>query len=249
MSYILNEDGTVTRNGQSSNIPSSSSGGSNDNMNWIAIIAAVVGLLLIVFFLLNGTQILQTTQEKGKPITETTNSRSFVPKEITADNRNGDETVVETDAHNLQENGKDDDNSLEDNSSSQKSLNDIRFSNFKSKDWYDNDYIRALRYYLSRYCAKEISNPNLDPYREIIPGDFVLYKIEPFILGRAFIQFVFFQKPEILFTSWVYSVVDERKHMVVSYEVRDVKVEDEDTGLSKDEILQIMSEHPELKFW
>lgn len=249
MSYILNEDGTVTRNGQSSNIPSSSSGGSNDNMNWITIIAAVVGVLLIVFFLLNGTQIFQTTQEKEKPITETTNSRSFVPKEITADNRIGDETVVETEAQDLQENEKDDDNSFEDNSLNQKSLNDIRFSNFTSKDWYDNDYIRALRYYLSRYCAKEISNSNLDPYRQIIPGDFVLYNIEPFIAGGAFIQFVFIKRPEKLFTSWVYSEVDEKRQVVLNYEVRDVRVEDEDTGLSKDDILRIMSEHPELKFW
>ena len=125
----------------------------------------------------------------------------------------------------------------------------IRFSNFKSKDWYDNEYIRTLRYYLSRYCAREISNPNLDPYRQIIRGDFVLYKIEPFILGGAFIQFVFFKEPEKLFTSWVYSEVDEERQVVLSYEVRDVRVEDEDTGLSQDEILRIMSEHPELKYW
>lgn len=249
MSYILNEDGTVTRNGQSSKIPSSPPGGSNDNMNWIIIIAAVVGILLIVLFLQNGTQILQTTQEKEEPISETTDYRSFVPKEETVDNRIDDVAMVEAESYNMQENEIADDNSFENKSSSQKSLNDIRFSNFRSKDWYDNEYIRALRYYLSRYCAKELSNPNLDPYRQIIPGDFVLYKIEPFILGGAFIQFVFFKKPEKLFTSWVYSEVDEERQVVLSYEVRDVRAENEDTGLSQDDILRIMSEHPELKFW
>ena len=60
---------------------------------------------------------------------------------------------------------------------------------------------------------------------------------------------MFFKEPEKLFTSWVYSEVDEERQVVLSYEVRDVRVEDEDTGLSQDEILRIMSEHPELKFW
>lgn len=242
MSYIINEDGSVTRNGNSQKGSSPSSGGPDDNMGWIIIIAVIVGIILFVVFLQNGSQILQTTQEK--PISEATNNRPFVPKEKAADNN----AIVE-EAQNIQEDEITDDNSFENNSSGQKSLNDIRFSNFKSKDWYDNEYIRTLRYYLSRYCAREISNPNLDPYRQIIPGDFVLYKIEPFILGGAFIQFVFFKEPEKLFTSWVYSEVDEERQVVLSYEVRDVRVEDEDTGLSQDEILRIMSEHPELKFW
>ena len=60
---------------------------------------------------------------------------------------------------------------------------------------------------------------------------------------------MFFKKPEKLFTSWVYSEVDEERQVVLSYEVRDVRAENEDTGLSQDDILRIMSEHPELKFW
>ena len=179
MSYIINEDGSVTRNGNSQKGSSPSSGGPDDNMGWIIIIAVIVGIILFVVFLQNGSQILQTTQEREEPISEATNNKPFVPKEKAADNN----AIVEAEAQNIQENEITDDNSFENNSSGQKSLNDIRFSNFKSKDWYDNEYIRTLRYYLSRYCAREISNPNLDPYRQIIPGDFVLYKIEPFILG------------------------------------------------------------------
>lgn len=164
-------------------------------------------------------------------------------------------SVVDSDAlakveiHDLQKEERTAEKSSEVNHPNQESLNDIRFSHFKSEDWYDNEYIRAVRNFLNNYYDGVISDQDLDPYRQIISGYFVLNNIEPCILGGAYIQFVFFEKPELLFSSWVYSDVDEEKEVVLGYEVRGVKVEDEETGFSKDDIMRIMSEHPEIKFW
>ena len=58
-----------------------------------------------------------------------------------------------------------------------KSLNDIRFNGWEDSDWLDNEYIRTLRKYLDDYNKGIVSNPDLDPYKELIKGQFVIYDI------------------------------------------------------------------------
>lgn len=58
-----------------------------------------------------------------------------------------------------------------------KSLNDIRFDGWERNDWLDNEYIRTLRKYLDDYNKGIVSNPNLDPYKEQIKGQFVINDI------------------------------------------------------------------------
>ena len=72
--------------------------------------------------------------------------------------------------------------------SSGKTLNDIRFKDWDRSDWLDNEYIRTLRKYLDDYNKGTVSNPNLDPYKEHIKGQFVIYDITPYILGGAYIE-------------------------------------------------------------
>ncbi|MDY3266441.1 MAG: hypothetical protein SOX26_02730 [Phocaeicola sp.] len=63
-----------------------------------------------------------------------------------------------------------------------KSLNDIRFDGWEESDWLDNEYIRILRKYLDDYNKGIVSNTNLDPYKEQIKGQFVIYDINPYLL-------------------------------------------------------------------
>ena len=69
----------------------------------------------------------------------------------------------------------------------QKSSNEIRFDGWGRNDWLDNEYIRTLRKYLDDYNVGKVSNSDLDPYKEQIKGQFVVYNIEPYLLGGVFI--------------------------------------------------------------
>ena len=129
------------------------------------------------------------------------------------------------------------------------SLNDIRFSDFTAEDWLDNEYIRALRTYLDQYNAGKVENENLEPYKDKIKGKFVIGNTEPFLGGGMFIRIVFLDMPDRFFAAWVYSFVDEDAKKVTGYEVRSVSIQEERTGFIKEEILEIVKEHPELKFW
>lgn len=128
-------------------------------------------------------------------------------------------------------------------------LNDIRFENFKDEDWIDNEYIRALRRYLDGVCEGKVENEELEPYRELLKGKFVIYLSEPAMLGGLFLQIVFMDKPDIIFSSWVYSGVDEKREVVVDYQVRSVHVNKESSNMTKEELLQLLKEHPEHKLW
>ena len=66
-----------------------------------------------------------------------------------------------------------------------KTLNDIRFAGWKYEDWLDNEYIRELRLYINDYLSGEIENAELDEYRENIKGKFAIVNIVPFIMGGA----------------------------------------------------------------
>ena len=47
-------------------------------------------------------------------------------------------------------------------------LNDIRFAGWTSKEWADNDYIRAVRKFIDAYNNGEIEYPYLDEHKEYI---------------------------------------------------------------------------------
>lgn len=134
-------------------------------------------------------------------------------------------------------------------SAPQKTLNDIRFEGWEKKDWLDNEYIKELRKYLDAYNNGEVKNSDLDPYKEDVKGKFIIGGTEPFLVGGLIIQIIFFDKPGKIFDAWVYSDVDKEKEIVTGYEVREMRLETENSGITKDVILQITDEHPELKFW
>ena len=72
---------------------------------------------------------------------------------------------------------------------------------------------------------------------------------EPFLLGGLFIQFVFVDNPQDIFSSWVYSDVDEETKAVTGYSVHAVKMEDMKSGFSKEDILKIVNEDENMKLW
>lgn len=138
----------------------------------------------------------------------------------------------------------------ENDSINEKSLNDIRFSNFKDKDWIDNDYIRALREHIDAYKRGKVKDDELDKYKDDIQGKFVIGHTEPFLLGGLFIEFIFVDKPEKIFSVWVYSEVDEQKKSITGYSVRSIQLEEQSSGFtSKQQILQTLKDHPEYKMW
>lgn len=129
------------------------------------------------------------------------------------------------------------------------SLNDIRFANFSDEDWLDNDYIRSLRLYLDEVVAGEVEDENLSSYLHIIKGKFVILNIEPALMGGTFINIAFVDHPQDVFTAWVYSDVDRETKNIGPYETRMVRHEEEPQDLTKEQIMQIVEEHPELKLW
>lgn len=133
--------------------------------------------------------------------------------------------------------------------SSGKTLNNIRFKNWNRSDWLDNEYIRTLRKYLDDYNSGKVCNANLDPYKEHIKGQFVVYDINPYLLGGAFIRITFLDMPNRVFSSWIYSEVNEDKEIVESYEFRSISIEEETTDMTKEDILQAIKKMDGLKLW
>ena len=129
------------------------------------------------------------------------------------------------------------------------SLNEIRFANFKDEDWLDNDYIRTLRKYIDDFNNRKIKDEDLEPHRNLLKGKFVIGNIEPFMLGGMFIQITFIDYPENVFSAWVYSDVDAEKKKVTGYAVKHVRLEEEKIEFTREQILQEMEIHPELKLW
>lgn len=138
---------------------------------------------------------------------------------------------------------------IADTISTRKTLNEIRFDGWERSEWLDNEYIRTLRKYLDDYNNGIVSNPALDPYKEQIKGQFVIYDINPYLLGGALIRITFLDMPDRVFSSWIYSNVDEKKEIVESYEFRSISIEEETTGMTKEDILQAIKEMEGLKLW
>lgn len=131
-----------------------------------------------------------------------------------------------------------------------RSLNDIRFKNWTDKDWYDNDYFRELRKYLDACYQGEIVDKNLEPYKSALRGQFAILNASPYISGGMFVSIVFLEVPNKIFDVGIYSDVDEDTETIVDYHVRGViPREDEESGLTKNDILTIIKEHPENKLW
>ena len=128
-------------------------------------------------------------------------------------------------------------------------LNAIRFNHFTDDDWNDNEYIRCLRQYITDYNEGKIEDEELDAYKDKIRGKFVVFNIGPYIGGGAFIQIVFLDNPDDIFSCWVYSTVDEATETVVSYSVHSIRLNDEKSELTREEIQEIINEHPENKVW
>jgi len=128
-------------------------------------------------------------------------------------------------------------------------LNDIRFEGWTMKEWVDNEYIREVRRYIDAYNNGEISNPDLDEYKDYIQGKFVLADIQPFILGGVEIYIIFFDNPEKTFSAVVYSTVNEDTRTFTNYSCYGLKNEDIDLGFSQEDILQFLKERPDQRLW
>ena len=138
---------------------------------------------------------------------------------------------------------------VEDTIGTRKTLNDIRFNGWERSDWLDNEYIRTLRKYLDDYNNGKISNSNLDPYKEQIKGQFVVYDINSYLLGGVLIRITFLDMPDRVFSSWIYSNVAQQKETVESYKYRPSSIEKEKTDMAKEDILQAIKEMDGLKLW
>lgn len=130
-----------------------------------------------------------------------------------------------------------------------KSLNDIRFAGWTEKEWLDNEYIRTLRQYLDDYSQGKIENEELEPYRHLTKGEFVVGQIEPFILGGVFMYIMFVDDPEKVFTVCVYSEVNSETEEIGKHEVRYIEYQSEVPGIPKELLQQMIQEHPEMKVW
>lgn len=129
------------------------------------------------------------------------------------------------------------------------SLNDIRFSGWTEEDWCDNDYIKALRVYLDEFQAGRIEDEELAPYKDKINCQFVVGYIGQFLGGGAFIDIIFLDLPNRVFSSWVYSYVDEETNVITGYEVRSVTINEELIENIREEILNVVKENPKFKLW
>ena len=129
------------------------------------------------------------------------------------------------------------------------SLNDIRFSGWTEEDWCDNDYIKALRAYLDEFQAGRIEDEELAPYKDKINCQFVVGYIGQFLGGGAFIDIIFLDLPNRVFSSWVYRYVDEETNVITGYEVRSVTINEELIENTREEILNVVKENPKFKLW
>lgn len=200
-------------------------------MKWMKLLPIVAVVLCCIYIFVQSKAI--DVNASDDPVRTETESDLLASSSDTEDN------VVE-----LEEQAGDDSVSV------QGSLNDIRFANFKTnKDWLDNEYIRTLRRYLDDYTAGKVENAELEPYKKGLKSKFVIYDTEPFIAGGLLVRVIFLDMPDKVFAGTVYSFVDEDTKTVTGYEFRGLYLETEESGLTKEEILQGVRETPDLKLW
>lgn len=129
------------------------------------------------------------------------------------------------------------------------SLNDIRFKDWDEAKWLDNEYIETLQQYVDGVANGKITVEDLAGYKDIFKSKFIIANIEPSLLGGTFIQIIFLDAPNDMFSAWVYSTLDDNYEKVTGYEVRSLSLEADDLPFTKAELLQTVKEHPELKLW
>lgn len=132
-------------------------------------------------------------------------------------------------------------------------LNSYRFDWWDDEDWGDNNYIRAVRLYIDAYRIGAVADENLDNC--LTNGDFVLYGIEPFITGGAYVSVVFVDSPEDVVAMWIYSFVDFKDDdgkipdCISGYDVRSVEVKKFATNFTKQYIEKLLIEQPQIRRW
>jgi len=129
------------------------------------------------------------------------------------------------------------------------SLNEIRFNGWSDEDWYDNDYLRELRLYLNKVYSGQLSDENLNPYISLLKSKFTIYKAEPFLLGGLYAQIIFIDNPKQVFEAHIYSNVNESDGTIVSYEVRGIRPSDVESHFTKEQIMELLEKHPEIKLY
>ena len=200
-------------------------------MKWMKLLPIVAVVLCCIYIIVQSKSI--DVNASDDPVLTETKSDSMASSSDTVD-------------HTAEMEEQAGDDSL----SGQGSLNDIRFANFKTnRDWLDNEYIRTLRRYLDDYTAEKVENTRLEPYKEGLKSKFVVYDTEPFIAGGLLIRVIFLDMPDKVFAGTVYSFVDEDTKTVTGYECRGLHLETEESGFTKEEILQGVKETPDLKLW
>lgn len=128
-----------------------------------------------------------------------------------------------------------------------KTLNQIRFEGWTEKDWADNEYYRCIRKTFDDYLAGKIQRKDLDEYKDIIPGKFLIYDVSPYIMGGLYIKLVFMDEPEKLYSTVVYSYVDEDTKEITGYEMRGFSLDDFELSLTKEDLRQYLEDCPEAK--
>ncbi|MBR4064402.1 MAG: hypothetical protein IKK02_03985 [Tidjanibacter sp.] len=129
------------------------------------------------------------------------------------------------------------------------SLNEIRFDGWGKSEWLDNDYIRAVRKYINEYLNGNICNPDLDEYKDVLKGKFVVYEILPYLAGGAFIYIIFYDNPKYIFASGVRSSVDEETREVYDYYCGGLRLQTSECDITQEEIKKAIDNDPELKLW
>lgn len=128
-------------------------------------------------------------------------------------------------------------------------LNDIRFAGWGKAEWVDNEYIRTVRKYIDAYNNGEIIDTPLDKYKDYIQGKFIIGDIQPWIAGGAIVYIIFCEKPDKMFYSIVYSSVNVQTREIYDYQCRGLKLETDESGCTKEDIIQFLKECPEHKMW
>ena len=132
---------------------------------------------------------------------------------------------------------------------SHRSLNDIRFDGWTDEDWLNNDYIRTLRSYINAcYRGEEVCEA-LTPFREESQSKFVILAIEPALIGGTYILFSFLDAADKVFSTTVYSFVDEEEEKIMGYEVRYIRLLDQESGYTKEEYETYAKEDPRIILW
>ena len=132
---------------------------------------------------------------------------------------------------------------------SHRSLNDIRFDGWTDEDWLNNDYIRTLRSYINAcYRGEEVCEA-LTPFRKESQSKFVILAIEPALIGGTYILFSFLDAADKVFSTTVYSFVDEEEEKIMGYEVRYIRLLDQESGYTKEEYETYAKEDPRIILW